>query len=89
MSAPICSPVFGKTWRMSVIVRVGVAAAAGGVGTFVGWGVFNPEPDMAVDVHGGGEEFGGEIDDSSSLEEDIEPVGGGGVLGCWNNTLGY
>ena len=28
--APICNPVFCKTWRMSVIERVVVAAAAAG-----------------------------------------------------------
>ena len=42
---------------------------------------------MAVGVRGGDEGFGGEIDDSSS--EDSKSIGRGGVLGCWDNTLGY
>ena len=42
---------------------------------------------MVGGVRGGGEGFGGEIDDSSS--EDSELIGGGGVLGCWDDTLGY
>ena len=36
VSAPICSPVFCKTWRMSATVRVVGAAAAGAVGGAVG-----------------------------------------------------
>ena len=87
MSAPICSPVFCKTWRTLVIVRVASAAAAGATSGAVGRGAFDPDPDMVVVVHGGGEGFSGEIDDLSS--EDSELIGGGGVLGCWDDTLGY
>ena len=61
-----------------------VRAVGGGA---VGRGAFDPEPDMVVDVHGGDEGFGGEIDDSSL--EDSESIGGGGDLGCWDDTLGY
>ena len=43
---------------------------------------------MVVGVRGGGEGFGGEIDDSSS-EEDLELIGGRGVLEHWDDTLGY
>ena len=43
---------------------------------------------MVVGVCGGGEGFGGEIDDSSS-DKDSELIGGGGVLGCWDDTLEY
>ena len=83
MSTPICSLVFCRTWRMSATVRVvGVAGGA------VSRGVFDPEPDMVVGVHGGGEGFSGEIDDLSS-DEDSELIGRGGVLGCWDDTLEY
>ena len=81
MSAPICSPVFCKTWRMSATVRVVGAAAAGAAGRAIGRGAFDPEPDMVVGVHGGDEGFGSEIDDSSS-EEYSELISGGGDLGC-------
>ena len=60
-------------------VRV-VGAAAGAAGGAVGRGTFDPELDMVGGVRGGGEGFGGEIDDSSS--EDSELIGGGGDLGC-------
>ena len=63
-------------------VRV-VGAAAGAVGQ----GVFDPEPDMVGGVRGGDEGFGSEIDNSSL--EDSELIGGGGDLGCWDDTLAY
>ena len=58
---------------------VRVVGAAGGA---IGRGAFDPEPDMVEGVHGGGEGFGGEIDDS-------ELIGGGGDLGCCDDTLAY
>ena len=71
-----------------MIVRVVGVAAAGAVGGVVSRGAFDPEPDMAVGVCGGGEGFSGEIDDSSS-EEYSELISGGGDLGCWDDTLVY
>ena len=71
-----------------MIERVVVAAAAGAVSGAVGRGAFDPESDMVGGVREGDAGFGDEIHDSSSSEEDIRLVGGGGVLGCWNNTLG-
>ena len=71
-----------------MIERVVVAAAAGAVGGAVGGGAFDPESDMVGGVHEWDAGFGDEIDNLSSSEEDIRSVGGGGVLGCWNNTLG-
>ena len=87
MSAPICKPVFCKTWRTSAIVRAVGAVAADMTGGAVGQGVFDPELDMVVGVCGGDEGFCGEIDDSSS--EDSELIVGGGDWGCWDDTLGY
>ena len=82
VSAPICNPVFCKSWRTSVTVRVvGVAGGA------IGQGTFDPELDMVGGVRGGDEGFGGEIDDSSSDESEL--IGGGGDLGCWDDTLAY
>ena len=69
------------------MVRVIGAAAAGVAGVAVGLGVFDPEPDMVGDVHGGDEGFGGEIDDLSSDESEL--IGRGGNLGCWDDTLEY
>ena len=68
--------------------RVGVAAAAGtAAGGAVGLGTFDPEPDMVRGVHTGDGGFGGEIDDSSSDESEL--IGGGGDLGCCDDTLAY
>ena len=69
------------------MVRVVGAAAAGTVGGAVGRGAFDPELDMVGGVRKGDGGFGGEIDDSSS--DDSELIGGGGDLGCWDDTLGY
>ena len=66
--------------------RVGAAAAAGAVGA-VGLGALDPEPDMVGGVRKGDGGAGGEIDDSSSDESEL--IGGGGDLGCWDDTLGY
>ena len=63
-------------------VRV-VGAAAGAVGQ----GMFDPEPDMVGGVRKGDGGFSGEIDDLSL--EDSELIGGGGDLGCWDDTLVY
>ena len=89
MSAPICSPVPCRIWRISATVRVFGAAgvAAAGVAGAVGRGAFDLEPDMVGGVRGGDEGFGGEIDDSSS--EDSELIGRGGDLGRWDDTLVY
>ena len=59
--------------------RVG-CAVAGAAGGAVGLGAFDPEPDMVGGVRKGDGGFGGEIDDS-------ELIGGGGDLGCWDDTL--
>ena len=67
--------------------RVGCATGVGAAGGAVCLGAFDPEPDMVGDVRKGGEGFGGEIDDSSSDESEL--IGGGGDLGCWDDTLGY
>ena len=84
MSAPICSPVPCRIWRISATVRVfGAAGVAGAIGR----GAFDLEPDMVGGVRGGDEGFGGEIDDSSS--EDSESIGRGGDLGHWDDTLVY
>ena len=66
-------------------MRVVGAAAAGAAGVAVGRGAFDPELDMVGDVCGGDEGLGGEIDDSSSDESEL--IGGGGDLGCWDDTL--
>ena len=81
VSAPICSPVFCKTWRTSAIVRVAGAAAA--VGTTSG---FDPEPDMVAGIRRGDEGFGGKIHNSSS-EEGSELIGGGGDWGTSDVSL--
>ena len=72
---------------MSATVRVVSAAVAGAAGVAVGQGVFVPEPDMVGGVHGGDEGFSGEIEDSSSDKSEL--IGGGGDLGCWDDTLAY
>ena len=69
------------------MVRVVGAAAAGAAGGAIGQGAFDPELDMVGGVHGGDEGFGSEIDDSSSDESEL--IGGGGDLGCWDDTLDY
>ena len=66
-------------------VRVVGAAAVGAVGKAVGQGTFDPELDMVIDVHGGDEGFGGEIDDLSSDKSEL--IGRGRDLGCWDDTL--
>ena len=86
-SAPICIPVFCRTCRTSVMVRVGCAAGVGAAGGAVGLGVFDPKPDMGGGVRKGDGGAGGEIDDSSSDESEL--IGGGGDLGFWDDTLGY
>ena len=63
---------------------VRVVGAAGGA---VGQGVLDPEPDMVGGVRKGDGGFSGEIDDSSSDKSEL--IGGGGDLGCWDNTLVY
>ena len=68
-------------------MRVVGAAAAGTAGGAVCRGAFDPEPDMVGGVHGGDEGFSGEIDDSSSDKSELS--GGGGDLGCWDDTLVY
>ena len=68
------------------MVRVG-AAAADTAGGAIGLGVFDPEPDMVRGVRKGDGGFGGEIDDLSSDESEL--IGGGGDLGCWDDTLVY
>ena len=67
---------------MLVTVRV-----VGAAGRAIGQGAFDPELDMVGGVRGGDEGFSGEIDDSSS--DDSELIGGGGDLGCWDDTLAY
>ena len=42
---------------------------------------------MVGGVWGGDEGFNGEIDNSSSDESEL--IGGGGDLGCWDDTLAY
>ena len=68
-------------------MRAAGVAAVGAAGGAVGRGAFDPELDMVGGVHGGDEGFGAEIDDSSS--EEFELIGGGGDLGCWDDTLEY
>ena len=67
---------------------VGAVGAAGAACGAVSQGAFDPEPDMVEGVCGGDEGFGGEIDDSSS-NKDSKLIGGGGDLGCWDDTLAY
>ena len=67
--------------------RVGAAAAAGTAGGAVDLGAFDPEPDMVGGVRKGDGGAGGEIDDSSSDASEL--IGGGGDLGCWDDTLVY
>ena len=81
-SALICIPVPCSIWRISATVRAVGAAAAGAAGGAIGRGTFDPEPDMVVGVHGGGEGFGGEMDES-------ELIGGGGDLVRCDDTLDY
>ena len=86
-SAPICIPVFCRTCRTSVMVRVGAAAVAGTAGGAISLGAFDPEPDMVGGVRKGDGGFGGEIDDSSSDESVL--IGGGGDRGRWDDNLVY
>ena len=86
-STPICIPVPWRIWRISAMVRVAGATAAGAAGGAIGLGAFDPEPDMVGDVRKGDGGFGGEIDDLSSNESEL--IGGGGDLGCWDDTLAY
>ena len=65
------------------MVRVAGVAAGGAIGR----GAFDPELDMVGDVHKGDGGFGGEIDDLSSDKSEL--IGGGGDLGCWDDTLVY
>ena len=69
------------------MVRVVGAAAAGVAGGAIGRGVFDPEPDMVGGVCRGDGGFSGEIDNSSSDESEL--IGGGGDLGCWDDTSVY
>ena len=67
--------------------RVGCATDGGAAGGAVGLGAFDPEPDMVGGVRKGDGGAGGEIDDSSSDKSEL--IGGGGDLGCWDDTLVY